>query len=157
MREEHSALIPALVRTLRKEAGLTQSKLAALLGLDSSTVSRYEKGDLLPSETVVRLLVLHMANTGRRDNQSVAGLADAYGIELDELLGGRAVAAAPAREGAWVDGTTASEREILRDFWLARRLGDPALVEEIDAHIRSIKRISKKRRVWSDEIGEESA
>lgn len=40
---------PALVRLARQRAGLTQSELADVLGVDRSAVSRYEHGRRVPT------------------------------------------------------------------------------------------------------------
>ncbi len=40
------------LRALRREAGVTSKDLAAKLGLDPSTLSRYEKGHLVVPKTV---------------------------------------------------------------------------------------------------------
>jgi DNA-binding XRE family transcriptional regulator len=41
--------VPQLILEGRKEAGLTQAMLAALVDVDQSTVSRWERGKELPS------------------------------------------------------------------------------------------------------------
>ncbi|MDZ7704761.1 MAG: helix-turn-helix transcriptional regulator [Trueperaceae bacterium] len=46
---------PERVRTIRKEQGLTQTKLGELLGKSRATVSGYERGEPLPPEVEARL------------------------------------------------------------------------------------------------------
>lgn len=42
-----------ILRQLRKERGLTQAELAAILNLDASSISKYEKADVSPSADVL--------------------------------------------------------------------------------------------------------
>ena len=44
------------IRSLRKKIGLSQEELAALVGVDRATVSKWEGGKFKPSEEKVRLL-----------------------------------------------------------------------------------------------------
>lgn len=162
MRDEHIHEIPSCLRELRGEVKLTQSHLAKRLGLDSSTVSRYEKGELVPSETVVRLMLFQFGLLGCGTQNTYRTLASSYGLDPAEFFTANKTDAPIHRTStesrpAWLDGIAENEAAVLRDFWLARRLGDAELVDEIDSHIRSIKRISKKRGVWTDEKGRKTA
>ena len=154
--------IPDCLRELRGEVKLTQSHLAKQLGLDSSTVSRYEKGELVPSETVVRLMLFQFGLLGCGTQNTYRTLASSYGLDPAEFFTSSETDAPIHKDltkfrPTWLDGIAESEAAVLRDFWMARRLGDPELVDEIDSHIRSIKRISKKRGVWTDEKGRKTA
>ena len=42
-----------ILRQLRKEKGVTQAELAAVLNLDASSISKYEKADVSPSADVL--------------------------------------------------------------------------------------------------------
>lgn len=42
------------LKELRKEKGLTQKKLALLLDCDQSMITRWEKGECEPTESVIR-------------------------------------------------------------------------------------------------------
>lgn len=44
------------IRELRKANGLNQSQMAAMLGVHLQTISRYEKGKLVPSPAVLSVL-----------------------------------------------------------------------------------------------------
>ncbi|MBQ8554375.1 MAG: helix-turn-helix transcriptional regulator [Clostridia bacterium] len=57
------------VSALRRERGLTQERLGAMLGVSSQAVSKWEKGDCLP------------------DLLLIPQLCEALGISADELLG----------------------------------------------------------------------
>ena len=51
--------VPGLVRRARREGDLSQRELAALLGVDQATVSRWETGQAVPDVlTVARVLAL---------------------------------------------------------------------------------------------------
>lgn len=50
---------PADLKRRRKELGLTQLRLAALLGVDPITVSRWERG-VQPISTAVALVLQHL-------------------------------------------------------------------------------------------------
>ena len=57
-------LTPEELRQIRKDAGLSQSKLARLLGLSNGrTIRRYESGELIPPGPVVKLY--HMLREGK--------------------------------------------------------------------------------------------
>ena len=56
--------MPEELRQIRKDAGLSQSKLARLFGLaDARTVRRYESGEFIPPGPVVKLY--HMLREGK--------------------------------------------------------------------------------------------
>lgn len=42
-----------VLRQLRKEKGVTQAELAAVLNLDASSISKYEKADVSPSADIL--------------------------------------------------------------------------------------------------------
>ncbi|HDT6579512.1 TPA: helix-turn-helix transcriptional regulator [Bacillus cereus] len=56
------------LREIRKEKGLTQNQLANLLGLDNTSISKYESGIHSPS---LRVLVLY---------------ANIFGIQIENFL-----------------------------------------------------------------------
>ena len=43
-----SSMAPSPIRTLREQAGLSQARLAALLGVAPNTVARWERGERKP-------------------------------------------------------------------------------------------------------------
>ena len=49
--------VAALIRTARRDAGLSQQKLAEIAGIGQSAVSRYERGVQLPSIPTLRVLL----------------------------------------------------------------------------------------------------
>lgn len=50
------AIIGANVRTARKAAGLTQSELGRLLGVENMAVSRWERAEVRPSDSNLQAL-----------------------------------------------------------------------------------------------------
>src|SRR5881396_2742607 len=81
--------IGALVRSLRQERGLTQTRLAARLGLTQSNVSAMERGD--------RGLTIHQA----------LKLARILDVTVDELLTG-------VRLGSSTEGRRRYDRRFIR-------------------------------------------
>ena len=61
--------LPARLVELRKEKGLSQAALAKELGIDCSTIAKYETGDRLP------------------DIVMLCALADYFEVSTDYLLG----------------------------------------------------------------------
>ncbi|MBR5446011.1 MAG: helix-turn-helix transcriptional regulator, partial [Clostridia bacterium] len=57
------------IRSLRKEKGITQERLAELLGVTPQAVSRWESG------------------AGYPDMEQLPGLASLFGVSMDTLLG----------------------------------------------------------------------
>lgn len=51
---------PARIRLARQRQGLSLTKLAALSGLSTRSLSGYENGDLIPSEAAVKTLATHL-------------------------------------------------------------------------------------------------
>ena len=58
-----------LLKKLRKERSMTQAALAEKLGLDKSSVAKYESADVTPSSDILMKL------------------ADIFGVSVDYLLG----------------------------------------------------------------------
>ncbi|MFN0012213.1 MAG: helix-turn-helix domain-containing protein [Phycisphaerales bacterium] len=54
------------MRTLREALGLTQAQLSERLGVDSMTVSRWERGTVKPSPAAVKALDKLRRDAGRR-------------------------------------------------------------------------------------------
>ena len=105
------------LRKLRKQAGLSQAKLASLIGIEVSALSRYERGAVMPS--------IGMASR----------IAKALDISIDKLLNGPAPETWELRviykktlEGDVIDLTgNASNAEVL--------LGERAMSIKIDGPI----------------------
>ena len=57
---------PGFILTLRDALGLTQSKLAKLVGVDAMTVSRWERGAVRPSPAAVRKIEKLRRDAGRK-------------------------------------------------------------------------------------------
>ncbi len=51
-------MTPAALRQLRRRLGLSQAKLAALIGVAPNTVARWERGELGMKPTTARLIQL---------------------------------------------------------------------------------------------------
>lgn len=68
------------IRTLRRKMGMTQEKLADVLGIDNKSVSRYESGT---SEIPLPILVR---------------IADMFGVTMDELVGRTPPVTVPGNE-----------------------------------------------------------
>ena len=68
------------IRTLRRKMGMTQEKLADVLGIDNKSVSRYESGT---SEIPLPILVR---------------IADMFGVTMDELVGRTPPVSVPGNE-----------------------------------------------------------
>lgn len=54
------------IKELRTQHGLTQKQLAALIGVTSRTVERWESGDRVPSPQVLELLQIKLSELGRQ-------------------------------------------------------------------------------------------
>lgn len=67
------------IRAAREGAGLTQKQAAARAGLNPMQISHWETGVSEPTLA------------------SLAALADAYGCDLDALVGRRSIKAAPSK------------------------------------------------------------
>ena len=48
------------IKELRTKHGLTQKQLAALIGVTTRTVERWEAGDRVPSPQVIELLLIKL-------------------------------------------------------------------------------------------------
>ena len=68
------------IRTLRRKMGMTQEKLADVLGIDNKTISRYEGG---MSEVPLPMMVR---------------IADIFGTSIDELVGRTPPVSVPGNE-----------------------------------------------------------
>jgi len=55
------------IRKTRKALGLTQAELAAKLGVDGSTVSRLETGELIPNERTLLAMEAIVARAAASD------------------------------------------------------------------------------------------
>jgi len=51
-------MTPTALRRLRRRLGMSQAKLAALIGVHANTVARWERGELGMRPTTARLIVL---------------------------------------------------------------------------------------------------
>lgn len=61
-----AAPTPGYIRTLRGALGLTQVELGEKIGVDSMTVSRWERGTVKPSEAAAKALDKLRRDAGRR-------------------------------------------------------------------------------------------
>lgn len=68
------------IRALRRRLGQTMTQFSELLGLEQSTVSRYESGQVVPSRTVLILLLL-LAN-----DEEEPAILTALGVPTKEAL-----------------------------------------------------------------------
>lgn len=59
------------IKSIRKGLGLTQAELASLLGVDHSTVSRIESGDI-PLTLRTQLAMEALVTRAKRDGQEAA-------------------------------------------------------------------------------------
>lgn len=99
MAENHRALAQRVGRILasyRQERGVTQDKVAELLGVEPETISRFERGETLPS--LVRL----------------AELAEVYEVPLEALV--RGVASSPLDQANEIAGELNRLSRDDRDF-----------------------------------------
>jgi len=102
-----------LLAKLRGERGWSQGKLATQAGLDTSSISRYEKGQRAP------------------DRETVIAVADAMAlpiVERDKLL-----VAAGFLPSSW-------EEPLVAD--LAELLADPSLPEPVRNDVRTLVRVA---------------
>jgi transcriptional regulator with XRE-family HTH domain len=93
------------LKQARKEAKLTQEQVAKRLGLDYSTISKYEN------------------NHSEPDNETLAKMAEIYNVKVDYLITGRSDAPSPSDKKdkpvnrAFLElpeDTTEEEREFLQ-------------------------------------------
>jgi putative zinc finger/helix-turn-helix YgiT family protein len=77
LHEENRLLLPEEIRAIRKGLGLTQSAFEELLGMGSTTASRWEHGHVIPNASADALLRLIRTN---RENARL--LAEWRGVEL---------------------------------------------------------------------------
>lgn len=72
------------LKELRKEKGLTQQELAALLGKTESVVRKYENGSVFPRTSVISNWEKGLNGT---TNDSLIGLSQFFDVTTDYLLG----------------------------------------------------------------------
>lgn len=72
------------IRAARRGAGLTQARLAAALGVEPITVSRWERGVTSPSLPRLRRIA-ELTETTVSDLVGVGGPNDAHALELQAL------------------------------------------------------------------------
>jgi len=80
IREKHHLMAPEAIRALRERMGLTQTALEQLLGVGPKTVTRWEKGSVVPSATANRLLALMES-----DPTTALKLCGTYGVSLSKF------------------------------------------------------------------------
>ena len=80
------------MRTLRKEHKITQAQLAAILNLDASTISKYEKADVTPSTDIL------------------LKMAELFNVPTDYLLG------VDAKKASTLEEVDAKELQLLKDL-----------------------------------------
>lgn len=84
-----------ILRQLRKQKGVTQAELAAVLNLDASSISKYEKADVSPSADILLKIARY------------------FDVPTDYLLGLPDTKKAPSREDA---DLSSDEAALLMDF-----------------------------------------
>lgn len=106
------------IAEMRKQAGLTQSKLSAAIGVSRSTLAMYE------------------TNKSEPDFKTISKLADFFGVSVDYLLG-RAEKSPAAQEAqpGYVD-------EFVRDF------GDLFADEDFIKYARLYKIMDAAQRIY---------
>ncbi len=80
------------LKKLREEKNLTQKQVADRMSLDTSTISSYESGTIVPSVEVL------------------LGLARLYNVSTDYLLG------VDNRPMVYLDGFTPKQMNLIREF-----------------------------------------
>lgn len=88
-RKQHGLLTPADIAKLRKSLGMTQAEFQKVLGVKSPTVSRWETGAVIQTETANKLMVLM---------RNVPCVADELKA-MEEI--GRPAAGCIVRSGSW--------------------------------------------------------
>ena len=83
--EVMSEMFSARLKELRKSRGLTQEQLAAIIGVERSSVGKYESRPIIPSSEILNKL------------------ADYFGVSVDYLLGRADIKKAPAEAEAAKD------------------------------------------------------
>lgn len=77
----------ALIRKLRKRAGLSQSALGDFLGYSDSNISRFERDEEIPSNKVLLDMKQHLNCSEREFGELCEAMTIAilgkYGIEID--------------------------------------------------------------------------
>jgi transcriptional regulator with XRE-family HTH domain len=92
--------IGACVASLRKQAGKTQGELAEQIGVDTETISRFERGATMPSLVTLQLLAVAL-NTTMGD---LVGDSSPMPNEQARIISG------------WLGELQASDRALLMDM-----------------------------------------
>ncbi|MDD7347289.1 MAG: helix-turn-helix transcriptional regulator [Clostridiales bacterium] len=65
------------VKEARLEAGLTQAKMAEIMGIPKRTIEAWEAGDRTPPEYVERLVIAELKRIGEKEPHVVDGKSQA--------------------------------------------------------------------------------
>jgi transcriptional regulator with XRE-family HTH domain len=91
-------LLGRKIRELRKAKGLNQTQMAEMLGVHLQTISRYERGELVPGPDILSVL------------------AEKFHLDANELLGITVDGEAPAYVPKGIDPTSEMILELLKDM-----------------------------------------
>jgi len=81
-----SSIIGRNIRTLRENAGYTQSNIAAFMGVDQSLVSKIEKGErALSADMIEKLAALYGVSVEQLENEQVEPSELSYAFRGSEL------------------------------------------------------------------------
>ena len=81
-----NSIIGGNIRTLRENAGYTQSNIAAFMGVDQSLVSKIEKGErALSADMIEKLAALYGVSVEQLENEQVEPSKLSYAFRGGEL------------------------------------------------------------------------
>ena len=81
-----NSIIGGNIRTLRENAGYTQSNIAAFMGVDQSLVSKIEKGErALSTDMIEKLASLYGVSVEQLENEQVEPSKLSYAFRGGEL------------------------------------------------------------------------
>jgi transcriptional regulator with XRE-family HTH domain len=73
--------LASTVRAIRQRLKQTMAEFAEMIGTEQSTISRYEAGQIVPSKTVLILLLLLATDSEKRPILEALGIVDEQQIE----------------------------------------------------------------------------
>jgi predicted transcriptional regulator len=116
-----STVTGSLIRRLRKEAGLTQKRLAELAGVSQAHIAKIEEGKVDPRLSTVNKILRVLQGGKERKSKDVmttrvifAG-PDESVLKISELMIKNAVSQLPVLDGAKIVGTI-TEENIIRNL-----------------------------------------
>lgn len=74
------------ISSRRKELGITQAALAEVVGINTESISRIERGTALPSLTTLELIANHLQTSPSRLLETSSSLAEDYSRQIAALL-----------------------------------------------------------------------